>query len=388
MLLLSTVLTSVGVGVALTSPFWVDRLFADNGIVFTKPKEGTVQAIMNGNAFNRFVMVYSGHKFKGTGGDDERWEIIPDTTPKKNPWNIFGWKFVGIPFAQNVHQYKLSWREMQQDGKESKVVARTNVSTNFAFATRFPYSMVLPDGETHGGDGEIIPVTLEYVAIIRITNPYKALFMNEDWPQIIESILNEIAKDYAASKTYEELIKEQTSRHKEGGFSDRILCAQEAEDTAGHTPGDGPGPGKSIKEWVSETYGVTIENAYLLKIDPLGEYRELTQERTISVVAADVRRKKVEGERDAMRILADGKAYDIRKVGKANAKAFEVIAKTAKAHEYGLDILKLLTLDKVGANGNTVIVTNGLSSDSDSDSLIKAAAARLLNKDNTKPEEV
>jgi len=380
---LSTILYAVGAGMALTSPLWFDRLFADNGIIATKPKEGTIQAIMNGNAFNRFVMVYSGHIFKGDAKenkklslpDDERWEIIPDKKLKKNRWNIFGWRLVGIPFAQNVYQYKLSWREMQQDGKESKVVARTNEPTNFAFATRFPYSMVLSDGETHGKDGEIIPVTLEYMAIIKITNPYKALFMNEDWPQIVEGILNEIAKDYAASKTYEELIKEQTSGHEKGGFSDRILCIQKNEDAEGHIPEDGPGPGKSIKTWVSETYGVTIENAYLLEIDPLEEYRELTQKRTVAVIAADVLRTEADGKAYAIETIADAEAYATRKSGEADADAFKALATAANAHKDGANILRLHTLTKVGGDGNTIVVAPDL---------LVPLAANLVDKKPTK----
>lgn len=355
--MLSTILPAVGTGLALTSPLWVDRLFADNGIIFTKPGEGTIQAVMRGNEFSHFVMAYSGHKFKGTGPDDERWEIIEDPNHKKNPLNIFGWRLVGIPFAYTVYTYKLSWRELKQVGKESEVVPRTDELTNFAFASRFPYAMVLPDGETHGEDGEIIPVSLEYVAIIRITNPYKALFRNEDWPQIVESILNEVAKDYASSKSYEELIKEQTSGHKSGGFSDRILCVQDKDDEDDEH--EGPDPGKSIQQWVAETYGVTIVNTYLLKVDPLPEYRELTQKRTTATIEADVIRTEAQGRADAVKIKATADAQAIREVGDAEADALRALTKASNL-KGGSDALRLKTLAGIGKDGNAVVVAPDL----------------------------
>ncbi len=373
-MLLST-MTAVGTGVVLTSPLWVDRLFADNGIIFTKPDEGTFQAVVNGNEFSHFVLAYSGHKFKGTGPDEERWEIVPDPDYKKNRFNIFGWRLVGVPFAQTVYSYKLSWRELKQVGKKSEIVARTDETTNFGFATRFPYAMVLPDGETHGEDGEIIPVTLEYVAIIRITNPYKALFMNEDWPQIIESILNEIAKDYALSKTYEELISEKTSGHKSGGFSDRILCPQDIEAEDGHVPETGPDPEKSIQEWVAETYGITITNAYLLNVDPLPEWRELTQRRTTATIEADVLRTEAEGRADAVKIEADAAAHATRVDGEARADAYKSVAGAVNARKDGIDIFRLQTLGDVGEAGNTVVVAPDL---------LTPAAAKLLAKKEEK----
>jgi len=376
--MLASTLYSVGAGIALTSPLWVDRLFADNGIIFTKPDEGTFQAVVNGNEFSHFVLAYSGHKFKGTGPDEERWEIVSDPEHKKNPFNIFGWRLVGIPFAQTIYNYKLSWRELQQVGKKSEIVARTNEMTNFGFATRFPYAMVLPDGETYGKDGEIIPVTLEYVAIIRITNPYKALFMNEDWPQIIESILNEIAKDYALSKTYEELVSEQTSGHKSGGFSDRILCPQDIKPEDDHVPETGPDPEKSIQEWVTETYGITITNAYLLNVDPLPEWRELTQKRTQAAIEADVLRTEAAGRADAIKLEADADAHATRVDGEAKAKAYKSVASAVNSHKDGFDIFRIQTLGDVGEAGNTVVVAPDL---------LTPAAAEILTKKKPKRED-
>lgn len=349
--MLSLIATGVGVGVIASSPFVLDRLAAQNGTLLTKTREGTVQAIMNGNRFSHFVMEYAGHVFQGGNDPVERWNIIEDTRAwNQRLWgtcsrtvNPFGWRYVGLPGARNVYTYEQTWRERNKKQEGGKLILRENETTDFAYVINFPYGMLLPDGEDKDG----IPLIVEYIAMVRITNPYKALFLTQDWPQVVEGVLNEIVKDYVGDEKYEDLRKENTGEFKGGRFNNDIIAVQ---------------------EMIEREYGVRICHAFLLNIDPAPEYREAT---TI-VAMAEIKADAAEAEAREAEIRAKGDAKVVEIAAAAERGRIETVYDAIQKRPQGIRIRNLEALEKFSQGGGTVVV---------SPDVITPAGAKILGAD-------
>lgn len=384
----------VALGTAAASPFVINWL-ADGDSFFTKVSEGTAKAVMRGGtrgSFDHFVMAFEGHHFNVPGSDwfdrtIPAWEVLDNDPVDDKYFDLrdpltkwLGVYYVGIPPFRQLKEYRFRWSEAIKDLKTNKeVVWSRDASTDFIYVSDFPYMIVLDAAETKEG----IPVDGTYQLVIRITNPYKALFATENWLEAVTASANRAARSYVGSRTYEEL---QSETNKE----DDELHEHPGDDSAPHDPDDFSCPMTMLTDVIPEDrknadkwkkglrgrYGVTIVAANLQTIaintgsaELDGKVFESTileftskkdADRITTLGKAEAEKIRVIGDAEAARIYAEGKAEADVITLKGKAEARSIIFRLY-AWNKGGEMSKLIAqLDAMASPGpnKTVIWAN------------------------------
>ncbi len=342
----ATAVTALLAGAAIASPF-VFSGWADDDYIFTKIDEGTGKIINKGSSFHRIIMSFEDHHLNDPSKpwfdkDKPRWEILENKEgvsylckpwfPKKflpkhteypanhydnRPWLLreFGLYWVGLPKMREIRSYEFSWNEYQrqEEGDGDLAIKSRKADTKIFKANDFAYVMVLKDAKT----ADNLTVRVEFVTVVRITNPKKALIDSDDWLVQLESYIDRQARSFIGTFTYDELRSEtDESEHGDSeDFSKRMRdltdrLPDESTDTAQGTKG---------------TIGITVYSANLEKIVLTGQHAienerlsiaayQADQEATMTVTAS-------EAEATALRNVNGAKADGIRDIGKATAEA-------------------------------------------------------------------
>lgn len=151
---------------------------------FTIVQEGTAKAVMRLGEFCWIIFRWQGHWM------DEEWTILrkeekSEFQPAKKtgwgpPWRLFGgWYLYGFWPIHTIHKYKHRWTDIkEQDGK---LILKFNEEW-FSHVLLRPavYAIKLTDLETK--PPERIPVTIVILVTIKISNPYRFLFVAPPTP--------------------------------------------------------------------------------------------------------------------------------------------------------------------------------------------------------------
>jgi regulator of protease activity HflC (stomatin/prohibitin superfamily) len=346
-LLTTTAIVAGGLLLAtgVTSP-WIIQGFAQEKLIFTVPEQNTVEAIAGGGPRGRFIRFTSlppGLKYKGEGSNWDRWEIIKDDTPpepKTGLLNSFtesqSLQLVGWPGLNAVYEYPFRYgkvvKSVSADGTPYTEIEYRTGTSNFVYITEVPYGIIVPRADTKDG----YPIRVELVVMLRITNPYRALYGVTDYLTTIEGFIAEVVKDYIGSFNFEgDLWTEQTSSHRSGKLTEMI------------TENVMPGESKTLKELIQEQYGVKFCDIFVSDIEPADEQDREDAKR--------VGRAKIEA--DAREEEARGKAAETIALGEAEVEILEKRAEIM-ATPSGMRAAELETLREIGKAGNT-IVTDG-----------------------------
>lgn len=304
---------SVG-AVAISSPLWLKSL-AKSDILVTEIEEGSAKAIMKSESFLRFVMSFEDHHLNDPEAawyDDRfpEWEVHrrnPSESASRafdNRSGLMHWLglyFVGIPPFRNVHTYEFKWNEMKLNMETHKEdVWSRDCPTDFIYVKDFAYVVVLDGAETEEG----IPLDVQYQLVVKITNPYKALFKVDDWMQVLTGIANRRARNYIGGRGYDQLLSETDKKDEQtddpeerpDDFSHQLVrlndrLTDDSEDAERYERG------------LRGRYGITVVSANLQTLEVTGPLRD-------KIVEASVQR-----------FTADREAYSIRALGQANADA-------------------------------------------------------------------
>ncbi len=384
----------------LLSPlFFFMNWLAEENILFTTVKEGTVKAIMRGKSFDRFIMSFNGYHlndptklkwYRQTVESDEIGKPVPGETQKILPkWEVLyhgeknkngfkannseeeneqlddyyddrpallkhlGLYWVGWPWENSVYVYAFEWNETyteKETGKE-KVLPRRRPS-DFIYVADFTYAIKTDSAETKDG----LPTDELTLVTVAIRNPYRALFSGENWMQRITAVINRFVRNFVGSKGYNELIS--LSQKKEEGsvnlatqwateFSEPIIALSRLlpDET-----NESPSP-KGLRE----RYGVEIRTADLQTVEFSGsdETRRTHQEAATRVYSATQTAA-------ATRLVGAAEADVIKQKG--DQEALALAARLKVIQEHGEAGIKLAGFDAIQESskgpGNTIIWAN------------------------------
>lgn len=212
------VVTVMLVLLAVVVVLFVFPWLAEENILFTKVKEGTVKAIMRGDSFERFIMSFERYHIndptKPWVENKARWEIVyhgkseedylyDDRSPLEKYLGLY---WIGWPWRNSVYVYQFEWNEtytetkVAEKGKE-KVLPRAE-ATDFIYVSDFTYAIVTESAETK----DRLPTDELTQVTVAVRNPYRALFSGEDWMRRTTAAVNRQVRNFVGSKGYDELI--------------------------------------------------------------------------------------------------------------------------------------------------------------------------------------
>jgi regulator of protease activity HflC (stomatin/prohibitin superfamily) len=342
----------VGITVAIALPFFLQWL-AEEDILFTTVREGTVKAIVRGKSFDRFIMSFAGYhlndpskKWYSPGPDKPDWEVLyhgrenldgfqeDDRFYDDRQWWLrhLGLHWVGWPWAYSVYVYGFEWNEtITDEGGKEKILPRAE-ATDFIFVADFTYAI-----ETDGAETEDrLPTDELTLVTIAIRNPYRALFSGEDWMRRVTAAINRLVRDFVGKKKFESLISSDLT-----AFSNDIVHLTD------ELPSDKPAP---EPRGLKERYGVVIRTADLQTIELSGGAQEQHQKAT-------TRKYVAEQEAVATRLEGQAKADVIEMMGEKEASALAKRLAIIKDHgEAGITLAGYDAIQEASKNPGSQII--------------------------------
>ena len=182
-----------------------------------KPPEGQMMAVMRGNkdgALDKFVASGSGRHLKCQekrqvfGNEWEKWELVPDIStsyrPNQNlPEKEFGIIFVGFGKALHIPHIRYTKWELKPSETSPSLVSKERKDSPFFF---FQYTMSVPvvDVESVGN----VKTTININVVVRLVNPYKALFLAGGWEGLFDAAINGVVREYLGPLRIKTIRKE------------------------------------------------------------------------------------------------------------------------------------------------------------------------------------
>lgn len=326
-LILLTVLFFLGIALV--------RELALKDIVFTLVKEGTAKAIMGvgGSGFQKMIMQFSGKKINSEG-------TIEGNGPE-DPWlkkklGLSGIRILGLPFLHTIHEYKFRWNSLKQAADKETTDAG---GIYFKAHDDFLKYIILQNDVYYAGvkgaeDENMIPLDLDLTLEIVIVNPYKALFVAQEWLEMTWGIILPAIRRYVSENKWKDLAGK--TEQKETDFMSSM---------------------KKVIDDLEINYGIRLVKFRMLRIKPGGTRATMYEEAATTEYET---RQKAKG----ILILAKAEQSRINKV-----------YGEIKSHgELGAIIRKLEALEKsADGKGNTIISAPELSN-------ISAALGTLIGK--------
>lgn len=347
------VLAMVTVGI----PFFLKWL-AEENILFTTVKEGTVKVIMRGGSLDRFLMSFSGYHLNDPSNksrykeDQPEWEVLYHG--KGNPHGFtkeeddyyddrpallknLGLYWVGWPWANSIYVYAFEWNETytKRESGEEKVLPRSE-ATDFVYVADFTYAIVTEDAETK----DRLPTDELTLVTLAVRNPYRALFSGEDWMRRVTAAINRHVRTFIGEKDFQDLISTKNLTE----FSAPVIAL------TGKLPDDGE---DDPPHGLQGRYGVAIRTADLQTIELSGAAKEEHQ-------AAATRAYVAEQEAKATLLAGEAAAKVVEMMGEKEASALRARLEVIKEHgEAGMTLAQLDAMQESSKGaGNTIIWAN------------------------------
>ena len=365
-------ITLLLVAVIITGlPFFLQWLAQEN-ILFTTVKEGTVKAIMRGKAFDHFIMAFAGYHLNDPRQKDGRhrtsyrtedgeevkmpdWDVVYHGQGNKRQFQEgvqqedlhyddrllilrnLGLHWVGWPWANSVYVYAFEWNETFTNKKgEEKVLPRAE-ATDFIFVADFTYAIVTEGAETK----DRLPINVLTLVTTAVRNPYRALFSGEDWMRRVTAAINSQRRAYIGNKDFQDLI--QTKDEERTALSEPVI----------KLTNDLPDDKEDARpRGLRGRYGVEIRTADVQTIELSGDGKISHQEAATKAYVA-------KQEAEATVLNGRAKAEVVERIGDAEAialsKRLEVIKRNGNE---GMLLAQLDAMRDAGGAGARIIWAN------------------------------
>lgn len=253
---------SVGaIGVAVMGFLLVYFWWAPNNLFFTFVPEGRAKAVVRGDKFDKILMEWRGHKL-----DDDGNVVELEEGEKEKKRFFGGLRRYGLWPIQDIYVYPFQWTGVQENGKPDR---HPEEWLDFILLKDDIYWTAVESAE----DKDLLPLNLELLLTIRVENPYKALFVVQNWLEAILNRLKPLARDRVTQSDYKELIVAKEAIG-EGLF--------EASETL-------------RAEEFSKRYGIKVRKIEVQDINPPDEIRK----ETLAKFSAERQRERILVEADA-----------------------------------------------------------------------------------------
>lgn len=361
---ISTLLAGGAVAAYIATPFMLSGAAEDN-VLYTKVTEGTGKVIVKGRSFHSAILSFRGYHLNDPkrhyfNPKEPEWEVLenePGNHYEHRPayTREFGLYWVGIPGMRKVYTYKFAWNEYREKKDGTNEVWHRDESTELFIANDFSYVIVVEDAKTQDN----LPVRAEFVIIVRITNPFKALFASNDWRMQLESYVDRQARNFIGSFSYDQLRSEtdEDEKRTEENFSEpmRRLTLELPEEQ--NIPED-------KRKGLKGTIGITVKAANMESIVLSGPAAEENERLSLAAYTADRNAETVvkaaEATAQSTRINADAAAHATKVTGEAEV---QIISARIEAMEKNPELANaMMVTDALGkpGDGKTIIVPSNL----------------------------
>jgi hypothetical protein len=269
----------------------------------------------------------------------EKWELLPDvdendvrhyTPPTMGmPEKEFGIITVGFGKALLVPRVRYAKWEMLEGKVESGLVSKDRNDSPYFF---FQYSMGIPvvKVETMGN----FEATVRLNVVVRMVNPYKALFLAGGWESLLDGAVNGAVRDYLSRLTIEKVRAEKEN----GELAKRIM-------ELNGTPNADP---QEKKDGFRESFGIEI-----IEVRFLGFEIEGSKEVKEALEAKEV--KKLQA------VASRFDAKKINTIGTANAAVAKQMAEAYGSGEAAAQVqaAQLHMEGMIKTNATTIVIGGG-----------------------------
>jgi len=177
-------------------------LLAPNNTLWNFTQEGTAKIVVRGESFVRAFIQWKGHTF-----DEKKWDVIEEDATHKESWHIGGLRWNGVPFIDTIYSYALRWRSVRLGKKEEgEEIKFHDEILDYVSLRPEVYFTKIVEAETI--PPERIPLDIEFLVTMRVTNPYKVLFVApHNWVENVMNRLNALFTNWTGTKTLDEIIE-------------------------------------------------------------------------------------------------------------------------------------------------------------------------------------
>lgn len=337
-------------------PFFLKWL-AEENVLFTTVKEGTVKVVMRGGSLDRFLMSFSGYHLndpanKQYRADQPEWEVLYHGKDNRHGFTReddeyydtrpallrhLGLYWVGWPWANSIYVYAFEWNETytERENGEEKVLPRSE-ATDFIYVADFTYAIVTDSAQTQ----DRLPTNELTLVTLAVRNPYRALFSGEDWMRRVTAAINRHVRTFIGDEDFQSLISTKDLTE----FSAPIIALT---DKLPDDKTDNPPYG------LQGRYGVAIRTADLQTIELAGAAKDEHQAAATRVYIA-------EQEAKATLLAGEAAAKVVEMMGEKEASKLRARLEVIKEHgEAGVLLAQLDAMEESSKGaGNTTIWAN------------------------------
>ncbi|MFA5755307.1 MAG: SPFH domain-containing protein [Candidatus Paceibacterota bacterium] len=229
--------------VALIILFVLYFIWAPNQVFGCFPEEGHAVIIVEGSSFHHAYIRYEGKKLivnNVVKGEDSKQHIT-----------FLGMYLLPLWPFRRVYKYRQRWSKLNKEGKKE---LREEVLWQ-VLLMKYVYFIEVVKVETKNK----VPINLGIAIEAEIINPYKAMFIAKDWVHAMESWIEDKARDFVRTESYEDIIAKDD------------LAIKITYHCAG------------IVERMEKVYGVKITKIAVISVAPADErYAKATLDKIIS----------------------------------------------------------------------------------------------------------
>ncbi len=186
--------------------FWF--ILAPRNYFFTFVTEGTAKIIVKAGGFFKALIQWKGYTLDEDQNvvPENEWvkngEVVAEGTPGakkyREPWHPFGGlRWVGIWPVFQIYLYRLRWTSVREDGSYSP----HDEVLDYVMLKDHIYLVKLRGAE----DTDMVPLDVDLLLTMRVTNPYKAIFRVQDWIELVTGRTMPFFRQYVGENTFKEL---------------------------------------------------------------------------------------------------------------------------------------------------------------------------------------
>ena len=264
---------------------------------FTFIPEGTAKAIVRGDAWDKTLMQWDNHTLDNDGNvvPVDVWvkdgQKVEKGTPgaekyEKSKYLLGGFRWYGWWPILDVYIHRFRWTGIKESGE---IDPHPTEILDYILLRPDTYYCKVEDAEDKNG----LPLTIELTLTMGICNPKKALFDIENW---LETVINRIkpgVRDYVGQWIYKDLIGKKQAM---GGELEKML--------------------ETTIEEFRKAYGVNVIHIEVRDIKPHKDYLDATIKEYVAEQTAKATVAEAKGQKEAIKITADGEVLRIRRVFK------------------------------------------------------------------------
>ncbi|HEX9722458.1 MAG TPA: SPFH domain-containing protein [Candidatus Paceibacterota bacterium] len=301
----------IGTGAILWRPIaadWVIKL-AEQNKGFTFVNEGSMKFITLGGEVAGEIMQFEGKHLDGDGN-------IKDNNPgERYPGRyrmLFGAHWFENPLVNAKKIFGYDWRRSVVD--EHGNIRELSGEVDYVPLARDVYWCEIKEAEAK----DLVPLDIQLLLTVQIINPFKALFRTGARPGVwLQVIIARIAAESRNVVTYRSHDDWITHTDAMGDAFTKILQGWRYQGEKGEESLVETNEKDLFKVEFEEIYGVAIPELSVYRVDPSGNYRQLTTQRTEANIQAQVDIRRAEGKADALRTEAKGQADALKSVTEA-----------------------------------------------------------------------